>query len=384
MTYIRYGEEMHMNVGEVLGNVLWGKNRSDESRNSSGREANQETKEGALISQEHTGENSAKEADADRSGMKLLAECLRELYDSDSFMKAIQRVTVLTGQYLQAEQSWCFWLKEEAIYNSFQWNADGTETESSGEEPGRLYFDLWDSLFDGREYVIIPDIHQTELVTDTLLERFEKIHTRSLILIPMFYKEQLLQMIVYYNIAAMPRMVEEFTDAMYCMLNMCISKVFERKKNFELTYYDALTGLYNRTKFWKDMRNATQEERQNTGIVLVHMRNLKKMNEKQGHEAGNQMLKRFAGQIDEIMPGEMVYRIGGSDFVFWMQHIRQEEFIDKVISLQDAFEAPGKAVANVAARWTEYAEDLYQLARQTDEDLYQVLEADERKTHFRQ
>ncbi len=373
-----------MNVGEVLGNVLRGKSRNDENRNGFGRETNQELKDSGLKDWEQIKETEVREASDAIKGMRLLAQCLRILYDSDSFMKAIQQVTALTGQYLQAEQSWCFWLKDEMIYNSFQWSEGEQETEITKEELGTLYFDLWDSLFDGREYVIIPDVQQTELISDTLLERFEAIQTRSLILIPMFYKEQLLQMIVYHNVPVMPKAVAEFTDAMYCMLNMCISKVFERKKNFELTYYDALTGLYNRTKFWKDMRNATEEERQNTGIVLVHMKHLKKMNEEHGHEAGNQMLKRFAVQLDEIMPGEIVYRIGGSDFVFWMQHIEQEEFIDKIVSLKDALEVTGKLVANVAARWIEYAEDLYQLARQTDEDLYQLLETDERKTHFRQ
>ncbi|MBQ9118814.1 MAG: GGDEF domain-containing protein [Lachnospiraceae bacterium] len=350
-----------MNVGEVIGNVLRSRNRFEEER--------------------VPDEQLRTEQSREEKGLTLLSQCLRTLYDSDSFMSAIQQVTALTGQYLQAEQSCCFWLKDDVICNSFQWsNGELHIPEIPKEEFGKLYLDLWDSFFDGEEYLIILDTRQPDFVTETLRSRFAAYHIENLIMIPIYYKEQLLQFVIYNNVKKEVPGLAEFVDSLYCMLSMNVCRVFERKRNFELTYYDTLTGLYNRAKFWKDMRDAAEEERKNTGIVLVHMKNLRKTNEAQGHEAGNQMLKRFAAQLDRIMPGEIIYRIGGSEFVLWMQHLEREEFIDKVLSLKEAL----SEAAKVAARWEEYAEDLYQLARQTDEDLYQELEADDRKNHFRQ
>lgn len=359
-----------MNVGEVLGNVLRGRNRAEEGRSQAVPEQ-----------PEKMAQTAEKEVS---QGFKLLAECLRILHGSDSLIKAIQQITALTGQYMQAEQSWCFWLKDEVICNSFQWSLGELRIpEVPAQELGRLHLDLWDSFFDGREYLVVPDIAEAENITDTLKGRFAVCQIESLVLIPMYYQEQLLQVIVYNNIKEDLPELAEFTDALYCMLNMCVGRVFERKRNFELTYYDTLTGLYNRAKFWKDMHNVSEEDRKNTGIVQIHMRHLRRVNEEQGHEAGNQMLKRFAARIDEIMPGEIAYRIGGSEFVLWMQHLEQAEFVDKVMSLKDALGESEQCAANVAARWEEYASDMCQLARQTDEELYQQLEADERKMHFR-
>lgn len=313
---------------------------------------------------------------------ELIGSCIRSIFDCDSFSTALQQIIQAAGSYMGADRAYCFWLKDDIISNSISWTQElGISFSGVDLVLGERRVELWQSFFSEQEYILLPEPEDMrEVIPENLKEVFLREQLSGIILIPLRHQEQLIQLIAFDNPGLPKEELTALTDTLYCLLNLSLNRVYERKRNFQLTYYDSLTGLYNRTKFWNDMRNATREEKSCTGIVLIHMKNLRKINETEGHEAGNQMLKRFAAAIDEIMPGEIVYRIGGSDFVLWMQQLEQLEFTDKVMDLKAAFEDES---AVLSASWTEYATDLYQMAMAMDEELYQKLSEKERKYHFR-
>lgn len=107
-------------------------------------------------------------------------------------------------------------------------------------------------------------------------------------------------------------------------------------------YYniDALTGLYNRGKYERDIRmfQATGYERGYERLTCVYMDvvGLHEVNNHLGHEAGDKMLCMISDAIREYFPKSLAYRIGGDEFVVLCPDHGQEEVLEKVSSLRQA------------------------------------------------
>lgn len=80
-----------------------------------------------------------------------------------------------------------------------------------------------------------------------------------------------------------------------------------------LAKVDPLTALLNRQSYYRDVR---QGERTIAGVVSVDMNELKRINDTQGHKAGDEALQAIAAVLREHCgQGGSVYRVGGDEFV---------------------------------------------------------------------
>ena len=82
---------------------------------------------------------------------------------------------------------------------------------------------------------------------------------------------------------------------------------------WRMSFEDSLTELYNRNKFNRDMA-AFQNADGPMGIVFFDMNGLKPTNDRQGHDAGDQLLRRMSACIRKFFP-RMAYRMGGDEIV---------------------------------------------------------------------
>lgn len=93
-----------------------------------------------------------------------------------------------------------------------------------------------------------------------------------------------------------------------------VSEPFYKK----LAYTDYLTGLQNRTAFELDLKRL--EEALKPGMVVsviaYDLNNLKAVNDRLGHSAGDTYIKKMADNIRRSVFGKMgvSYRIGGDEF----------------------------------------------------------------------
>lgn len=82
---------------------------------------------------------------------------------------------------------------------------------------------------------------------------------------------------------------------------------------------DPLTGLLNRRALERDMRRelarASRYDRRVT-VMVVDLDGLKQINDRHGHAAGDQHLRRVARAFEQgLRLGDMAYRVGGDEFV---------------------------------------------------------------------
>ncbi|MEX1335737.1 MAG: GGDEF domain-containing protein, partial [Candidatus Limnocylindrales bacterium] len=77
---------------------------------------------------------------------------------------------------------------------------------------------------------------------------------------------------------------------------------------------DALTGLRNHGTFREDLRLAV-EKGQPFSLLMLDLDDFKTFNDRHGHEAGNELLKRIATAISTACrQSDLVYRYGGDEF----------------------------------------------------------------------
>jgi GGDEF domain-containing protein len=83
-----------------------------------------------------------------------------------------------------------------------------------------------------------------------------------------------------------------------------------------LAYRDPLTALPNRRAF-DDHLIALSTLRQPNALLVIDVDEFKELNDTQGHEAGDELLRRIGQAIRRaVCAGDIVARIGGDEFTF--------------------------------------------------------------------
>jgi len=95
----------------------------------------------------------------------------------------------------------------------------------------------------------------------------------------------------------------------------------------EELYTDVLTGLYNR-RFLQDKQQDLQN--QYKFLAVVDIDHFKEVNDKKGHDVGDQVLKKFADILRSI-PNILPIRWGGEEFVVFMNNLHDSETIRQTI-----------------------------------------------------
>lgn len=100
----------------------------------------------------------------------------------------------------------------------------------------------------------------------------------------------------------------------------------------EQAYIDALTDIPNRRSF---MAKAEKQLRQ-TGeqyLAMIDIDNFKQVNDRFGHDIGDEVLKRVAAHIKAAMIGYEIARLGGEEFAIFFQGLDEAAAEQQVAAL---------------------------------------------------
>ncbi|MBJ6725497.1 putative bifunctional diguanylate cyclase/phosphodiesterase [Geomesophilobacter sediminis] len=119
-------------------------------------------------------------------------------------------------------------------------------------------------------------------------------------------------------------------SALYCGQEdgtfLCICHDITQRKNsareiHQLAYFDALTGLPNRTLFLdrcnQALARAARCEPRELALLFFDLDHFKDLNDSVGHHAGDQLLQKVAERLGEMVrASDTLARFGGDEFVF--------------------------------------------------------------------
>lgn len=160
-----------------------------------------------------------------------------------------------------------------------------------------------------------------------------------------------------------------------------VTNSLDRKKQQayleKLSYRDMLTGLYNRNRYIERLEAYKQVQDQQIGAIYIDLNGLKRVNDEQGHRAGDELIVRAAGTIAGIF-AEDAYRVGGDEFVVILLDVSREEFARKTEQLRRQMQE-NSVDASIGGVWQASTENLEDLLRRADENMYR-----EKKRYYSQ
>ena len=156
----------------------------------------------------------------------------------------------------------------------------------------------------------------------------------------------------------------------YLMKIKCQNILYEQQVAF-LNETDLLTGLKNRNHFEHRYPDYPQEAKNSVSCVFLDVNGLHEVNNLQGHEAGDNML-RYVAQITQQQFGyQDTYRIGGDEFLAFVTDGSSEEIEEKIRAIVIAAKKQHYTVSIGYATAFHPSIDMAALIRTADQHMYQ-------------
>lgn len=136
------------------------------------------------------------------------------------------------------------------------------------------------------------------------------------------------------NLALVQRRLEDMEDD---LLNQRARQGGENLNLLLRATTDPLTGLPNREQLDSYMKKLFAGKGPPISLIMLDIDHFKKVNDTYGHDAGDKVLKQFAGIVRKaVRPSDQVFRYGGEEFTVVCK-----------ASLMEAFEIAGRVRAKV-------------------------------------
>lgn len=170
-------------------------------------------------------------------------------------------------------------------------------------------------------------------------------------------------------------------------LGIAIEQINNHERIVRLSRTDALTGLLNRRAFYDEEmpRRLRRLEHAQGGAALyyVDLDNFKAVNDRHGHQHGDEALVALRDMLlEHSRPGDMIARIGGDEFVMWLDGIGPEvaesraqrliEASERLHRFSEGLEHPLGISVGVAVYDPAAKESLDELLARADVAMYSV------------
>jgi diguanylate cyclase (GGDEF)-like protein len=188
-----------------------------------------------------------------------------------------------------------------------------------------------------------------------------------------------------YQIIRMRNQIAKQIDALSRMENLTTEV-------YKLAALDQLTGLYNRRsgeqRLAEEMSRAVRHGRPLT-LLLIDIDNLKHINDRFGHAAGDLLLKEFSELLQRAIRGsDLAVRLGGDEFMVLLPECRADE-VNKVLGRVEGLEVQyehDKLPCRFSRGWTDFrpGETAHEFLKRADAALYDNKRATKNKPRMTQ
>ncbi len=141
-----------------------------------------------------------------------------------------------------------------------------------------------------------------------------------------------------------------------------------------LSSMDLLTGVLNRNEMnnvVSELCAGTRAKGKSAGVVFADLNGLKTVNDEEGHQAGDDLLKRAARTLRTVFSDDEIFRAGGDEFSVIVTDISEEELAKKAEMIKtNSKDFEGVSFA-VGYSQVSKAKDIRKALRKADENMYE-------------
>ena len=256
---------------------------------------------------------------------ETLVDCIQTLSSEADVNAAVNRFLEIIGHFYAADRAYIFEYNKDIIKNTFEWCVSGISPQIDVlQEVPMDYISEWNRKFelDGEFFITSLD---KDLAVDSPEYRILKDQgIESLAVAPLRKEGQIIGFLGVDN-------PTESTDDLTLLRSVCsfVLEEMERRRliqNLELfSYTDLLTGLQNRNSYIKMLDKLSNQQLRSLGVIYIDINGMKKINDSNGHEYGDKVIKKVA-DILKSRVGREAYRVGGDEFTVLCVDIGKQDF----------------------------------------------------------
>ena len=308
----------------------------------------------------------------------MLNSCVGKLNSDTDIDVGINNLLATVNDYFQADRTYVFEIDpdRDVLINTFEYICGqevSAQMDNLQEVPVSVIKVWMQNFRQGRSYYM-SDLEQER--GQPSYEMLKAQQVWRLLAVPLMKGGAMVGFLGVDN----PR--AHYDDAtLLSSIQFFVTNSLDRKKQQayleKLSYRDMLTGLYNRNRYIERLEAYKQVQDQQIGAIYIDLNGLKKVNDEQGHRAGDELIVRAAGTIAGIF-AEDAYRVGGDEFVVILLDVSREEFARKTEQLHRQMQE-NSVDASIGGVWQASTENLEDLLRRADENMYR-----EKKRYYSQ
>lgn len=308
----------------------------------------------------------------------VLNSCVGKLNSDTDIDVGINNLLATVNGYFQADRTYVFEIDpdRDVLINTFEYICGqevSAQMDNLQEVPVSVIKVWMQNFRQGRSYYM-SDLEQER--GEPSYEMLKAQQVWRLLAVPLMKGGAMVGFLGVDN----PR--AHYDDAtLLASIQFFVTNSLDRKKQQayleKLSYRDMLTGLYNRNRYIERLEAYKQVQDQQIGAIYIDLNGLKKVNDEQGHRAGDELIVRAAGTIAGIF-AEDAYRVGGDEFVVILLDVSREDFARKTEQLRRQMQKNG-VDASIGGVWQASTENLENLLRRADENMYR-----EKKRYYSQ
>ena len=227
----------------------------------------------------------------------------------------------------------------------------GVERPKDGESMNKSFYttaESWEKTLAGSTCLILKnqaDLLAIKEINPTWYASLARAQVQSIALFPLKHNGDLVGYIWVSNFDTIDSVkIKEVLELTTFFIASEIANYLLLKKLEQLGSMDLLTGTKNRNAMNNrvdEFDNQIQSGVESLGIVFADLNGLKVVNDKEGHVAGDRLLKNAAAVLNQVFLDEEIYRAGGDEFMIIAVNRSKEDIEEKVQKLRDYCEQEG-------------------------------------------
>ena len=144
----------------------------------------------------------------------------------------------------------------------------------------------------------------------------------------------------------------------------------EIMRNKHLSEIDLLTGARNRNAYQQERRGYAIRCKESVTCVFADVNGLHELNNSQGHDAGDRMLKTMAQAMFSAFGASNTYRVGGDEFVAFLGDVTAEDVESRIRQIHETLAEPGYHASIGFAAAERTGLDIDTLIREAEQAMY--------------
>lgn len=285
------------------------------------------------------------------------------------------------GHSLRAGRTYIFERNEKGNDdNTYEWCADGVfPVIDTLQDLDASVCANWYRSFSESKNIVIYDLEDIKESDPLQYENLYAQDIHSLVVVPLYDGGKV---IGFYGVDNPPIESIQYAENMLKILGYFMVSSIRRRNLLnqlqKISNEDALTGLKNRHALNSYMQNLKADG--GIGVVYADITGLKRVNDNEGHLAGDQLILRAAKCFSSAFKDYMVFRIGGDELLAVCSPISKEKLEQNADLLRKSTESHNVNLA-VGTVWQENGKvDMDLLLSVSEKEMYKEKSAYYKRT----